>query len=204
MIAELICQQCGRAFLRQSWDVKRREAKYCSFGCFNEARKGKPRLEMRRRITKVCLRCGNEFETGGRAGKVTKIYCSNRCSKMTRNGSTMANGYRCIRLNGKRIYEHRLIVEQTLGRLLRKDEVVHHNNFNKIDNRPENLTVMSQKTHRSLIDYLAGLWVKEHPGMVDKITREYASGGYNKLGKAAQSGISLGLSHIWKWSSYVC
>ncbi len=141
------------------------------------AQKGKIRLSQRKRITKICLRCGNEFETGGRVGKATKIYCSRHCARMTRNGSVIANGYGCIRLNGKRKYEHRLIVEQTLGRPLRKDEVVHHNNGDKMDNRPENLTVMSQRSHRALIDYLAGLWIKEHPDLVDKVTREYAAGG---------------------------
>jgi len=134
---------------------------------------GKIRLSQRRRITKICPRCGQEFETGGRAGNKTKIYCSNRCSKMVKNGSTIANGYKCVRVNGKRTYKHRLIAEETLGRSLRKDEVVHHNNGDKLDNRPENLTVMSQKIHRSLIDYLANLWVKEHPDLVNQITIEY-------------------------------
>ena len=140
------------------------------------AQMGKIRLSQRRRIIKKCLRCGKEFETGGRVGKATKVYCSNRCSKMTQNGNVMANGYRCVRLDGKRIYEHRLVAEKTLSRPLKRNEIVHHNNFNKTDNRPENLTVMSQACHRALIDYLASLWVKEHVDLVDKITREYAEG----------------------------
>lgn len=44
-------------------------------------------------------------------------------------------------------YEHILVAEQKLGRALREDEVVHHENENKTDNRPENLTVTTSSEH---------------------------------------------------------
>ena len=51
--------------------------------------------------------------------------------------------------NGKIIIkqEHRYIMEQYLGRELNKDEIVHHINRNKADNRIENLQVMSRSEH---------------------------------------------------------
>ena len=39
------------------------------------------------------------------------------------------------------VLEHRLVVEATLGRHLTRDEVVHHRNGIRADNRPENLEV---------------------------------------------------------------
>ncbi len=44
-------------------------------------------------------------------------------------------------------YEHRLVVEEKLGRRLRLGEQVHHLNENKSDNRPENLTALKSLAH---------------------------------------------------------
>jgi len=45
------------------------------------------------------------------------------------------------------VRQHRLVMEEDLGRLLEKDEVVHHINGNRADNVIENLQLLSKKEH---------------------------------------------------------
>ena len=49
------------------------------------------------------------------------------------------------------VYEHRLVMERVLGRLLLPEEVVHHVDGDKANNHPENLRLLdSQGLHVAL------------------------------------------------------
>jgi len=48
------------------------------------------------------------------------------------------------------VLEHRVVLEATLGRLLRDDEHGHHINGVRDDNRPENLVAITRSAHRRL------------------------------------------------------
>lgn len=45
------------------------------------------------------------------------------------------------------VLQHRLVVERNIGRFLTENEVVHHENGDKTDNRFENLRVMTTSEH---------------------------------------------------------
>lgn len=58
-------------------------------------------------------------------------------------GHTNADGYREVYRDGRKVQEHRHVMEQALGRLLAPHENVHHKNGVRSDNRIENLEIWS-------------------------------------------------------------
>lgn len=66
---------------------------------------------------------------------------------MWRGGRTTHRGYVKVRVGGRQVFEHRVVAESLLGRPLTAQEVVHHKNHNKSDNRAENLLVTNQSDH---------------------------------------------------------
>lgn len=65
--------------------------------------------------------------------------------------SLASNGYMLVRVGVGHpmadvrgyAYEHRMVASRVLGRDLKPDEIVHHRNGVKTDNRPENLEVVT-------------------------------------------------------------
>ena len=63
------------------------------------------------------------------------------------------SGRPTICVDGRHVLEHRIIASQMLGRALLSTEVVHHENGDILDNRPENLLVVKRGQHTSHHNY---------------------------------------------------
>lgn len=55
--------------------------------------------------------------------------------------------YKGLKINGKRIDEHRYLMQKALGRTLLSNEIVHHKDGNKSNNDLSNLEILQRSEH---------------------------------------------------------
>jgi hypothetical protein len=154
------CDYCGKEIERQLSSYNLYNKHYCCGFCRGEAQK--------KRTNYLCTYCGKSFSLPLNKLKTKKYhFCQKTCyikwlsensiahkNPSWKGGRVKTNeGYIRIYMpnhpesNKQYVLEHRLIMEQKLGRYLTKDELVHHLNGIKDDNRPENLVVTFKPAH---------------------------------------------------------
>lgn len=76
-------------------------------------------------------------------------YCDKNCSVKEYGLNVRGTGksHIVIRVNGKRVYLHRHIKEQEIGRPLLPDEIVHHRDEDKFRNVGDNLEITTRSQH---------------------------------------------------------
>lgn len=145
------CVVCGSDFSRHlsPADIKSGRGKVCCHWCKHFLNG----LVKETGEYRKCVRCGEKFwakPSEDRRGVVRK-YCSRKCYLPTKRGKAISvDGYYVI--SGKKV--HRIIMEEHLERKLLSTEIVHHRNENKLDNRLENLQLVTRSEHNRIHRFL--------------------------------------------------
>lgn len=126
---------------------------YCGKECYREARKsGKYEKvlwteDMRKKMSEQYKGAGNPMcgKTPWNTGRKRPEIQGEK--HWNYKGGWLQSGYKYVCINGEQLAEHRYLMEQHFGRKLEEDEIVHHINGNRTDNRIENLEVVTRAEH---------------------------------------------------------
>ena len=135
--------------------------KFCSQKC-NGANRTLNKKGATKNFKGICIQCSKPFETYKSPSRDTPKFCSIKCIGLSQRGENnpaynggkyICNGYYvlfmpehpncCVK---NTVLEHRVVMECKIGRYLTRKECVHHIDFNKLNNEPENLMLFASNS----------------------------------------------------------
>ena len=138
------CLTCGKEFSDYKSNRNYQPPKFCSDKCFRIGSRFK-------NINLNCEYCGTPIvrDSHHRNKRFCTVQCAIKYRKehMQRKGWVTDCGYKAFSIDGRTVLEHVMVAEKSLGRKLMRNEVVHHKDFNRLNNSIENLEVMTRGEH---------------------------------------------------------
>lgn len=179
--------------IREGWYKPNTIGGKCHCGCGQDA----PISPMTKRRTGAVQGMPQRYVSGHNVGEIerprgTAHHGYGKRSSNWRGGSYNLRGYiqvflgknhpyRCMASKAGYVPEHRLVMAEFLGRPLTRDEVVHHINNCRDDNRIENLELTDNATNRR--------YAKERASLAERILKTIEASGMTGEEWLERSGV---------------